>query len=599
MNLPLVMVILLPLVAAGPAALLSPRLSRWSNLVIASLVLLQVVLLITRTIPEGGLFLGKILGVDFLSALPLLFVNVLSVGFCIFALSRPSKTTLFYYCLTLAFINGTLVGHHLVLFIMFWGLSGAMLYFYGILRVEARRIARKAFLVSALSDAFLIFALSVLAKTGDGLPGIKELQMESGSLWNTVAYLALAFAAFAKAGCFPLHTWIPTYCEKSPMESVYILPASWDKLIGIYLLARLLLVPNAPSPVLPMVIAVLGASTIVIGVMMALVQHNGRRLLGYHAVSQTGYMVLGLASGTAIGIAGGLLHMVNHSIYKSTLFMSLGNVEDATGTGELQELGGLYRRMPGTFIGALISALSITGLPPTNGFISKGLVYSGVLLAASKASGVPRLIYLVCLAFALLGTAMTMASFLKFMYTVFLGKGKEDWSNIREKSVSTVLPLLLNASLCLLIGLFWKSFPLGILRPVVSLASLSNPGSYSFMYTIAIKYLPLVAGGFFFYLFFRLMRYKQLLDQDRIEDPGRSAARGDFFHEIRDMAPLAAIYTAAERRWFDLFEIINILTKRTVAALRILHTGVLSFYSIWIVLGFGVITLFLFFLRGG
>ncbi|HSV31275.1 MAG TPA: hypothetical protein VLH40_04535, partial [Atribacteraceae bacterium] len=74
---------------------------------------------------------------------------------------------------------------------------------------------------------------------------------------------------------------------------------------------------------------------------------------------------------------------------------------------------------------------------------------------------------------------------------------------------------------------------------------------------------------------------------------------GDFFHEIRDMAPLAAIYTAAERRWFDLFEIINILTKRTVAALRILHTGVLSFYSIWIVLGFGVITLFLFFLRGG
>ncbi|HSV30863.1 MAG TPA: hypothetical protein VLH40_02405, partial [Atribacteraceae bacterium] len=93
MNWPLVMIILLPLVAAGPAALLSPRLSRWSNLIIASLVLLQIVLLITRTIPEGGLFLGKILGLDFLSAFPLLFVNVLSVGFCIFALSRPSKTT--------------------------------------------------------------------------------------------------------------------------------------------------------------------------------------------------------------------------------------------------------------------------------------------------------------------------------------------------------------------------------------------------------------------------------------------------------------------------------------------------------------------------
>ena len=128
-----------------------------------------------------------------------------------------------------------------------------------------------------------------------------------------------------------------------------------------------------------LVLAAIGAATILIAVMVAMVQHNLKKLLSYHAISQVGYMVLGIATGTPVGIAGGLFHMLNHAIYKCCLFLCGGAAEQAAGTPELDRMGGLGKKMPITFITCLVAALSISGIPLFNGFVSKWMVYQGVI----------------------------------------------------------------------------------------------------------------------------------------------------------------------------------------------------------------------------
>src|SRR4030043_1255511 len=113
------------------------------------------------------------------------------------------------------------------------------------------------------------------------------------------------------------------------------------------------------SGVMNLFLMIIGAVTIVAAVMMALIQHDLRKLLAFHAVSQVGYMVLGIGTGNPIGIAGGLFHMLNNTLYKSCLFLTSGNVEYRTHTSDLDKLGGLSKEMPLTYICALIASLSI------------------------------------------------------------------------------------------------------------------------------------------------------------------------------------------------------------------------------------------------
>ena len=112
---------------------------------------------------------------------------------------------------------------------------------------------------------------------------------------------------------------------------------------------------------------------------MALVQHNYKKLLGYHAVSQVGYMIIGFGLGSVIGIAAGLFHMINNALYKSGLFLSAGAIEHRTGKEDIDDLGGLSKAMPVTFFAALIFAMSISGVPPFNGFASKWMIYQGII----------------------------------------------------------------------------------------------------------------------------------------------------------------------------------------------------------------------------
>ena len=241
----------------------------------------------------------------------------------------------------------------------------------------------------------------------------------------------------------PFHSWIPDAAIAAPLPFMALVPAALEKLIGIYFLARISLdmFKLSAGSALSTVLMWVGIVTIILAVMMALIQKNYKRLLSYHAISQVGYMILGIGTAIPAGIVGGLFHMINHAIYKSGLFLTSGAVEKQVNTTNLEELGGLGRKMPITFICFIITAASISGVPPFNGFFSKELVYDAALERG-------LLFYLAAIA----GSFFTAASFLKLGHSAFLGAPSESSAKAREVKWQMLLPMVIISGFCVM---FW------------------------------------------------------------------------------------------------------------------------------------------------
>jgi formate hydrogenlyase subunit 3/multisubunit Na+/H+ antiporter MnhD subunit len=286
---------------------------------------------------------------------------------------------------------------------------------------------------------------------------MSELSINTTDAIRNIAFITLLIASFTKAGAIPFHTWIPDYVKKAPASSSAYLPASLDKLLGIYFLARICNDVFILNQWLRLVIIIIGVSTIIIAVMMALIQHNYKKLLGYHAVSQVGYMVTGLGLGTPLGIIGGLFHMMNHALYKSGLFLVAGSIEKSTGEEDLDNISGLSKAMPITFLTGLVFALSISGIPPLNGFASKWTIYQGII-DFGKNPGVANQLWIIWLALAVIGSALTLASFIKFISGAFLGRRREELKNAREVSIMMWLPQVILALLCIGLGVFATNY---------------------------------------------------------------------------------------------------------------------------------------------
>lgn len=387
------------------------------------------------------------------------------------------KTHLFQYytyiILTALASLGAVLANNLALLLVFWGFLGLTLYLLIIGGEKgSEAVAKKTFIIVGGSDALMLLGIGIIYYlVGTFQIDKVKIFLNFNSPLQMSAYLCLAIACFAKAGAMPFHSWIPDCAKTAPIPVVAYLPASLDKLLGIYLLARISLNLFAMNEIMNVFLMLVGAFTIVAAVMMALVQHNLKRLLGYHAVSQVGYMVLGIGTGTPIGIAGGIFHMLNHAIYKSCLFLTAGNVEYRTKTAELNELGGLSKAMPITYISCLIASLSISGVPPFNGFFSKWMVYQGLIDRLAVADHRLRITSILCLVAAMFGSGLTLASFMKLLHAVFLGQQTEKLSlkQVKEVSWPMWLPAILLAITCVSFGVFARQIPLKyFILPAVS-----------------------------------------------------------------------------------------------------------------------------------
>jgi formate hydrogenlyase subunit 3/multisubunit Na+/H+ antiporter MnhD subunit len=365
---------------------------------------------------------------------------------------------LFYVLLLLSvlFVDGAVVADNLIVMLFFWeGLLATMFGMIAIGNNNAFKTATKAFIILGICDLCMMFGI-ILTGYLAGTMTISSIHLPLNTL-GSIAYIFLMIGAISKAGSMPFHSWIPDAALDSPLPFMVIFPASLEKLLGIYFLTRISLdmfklTTDSWVSVLLMTIGVL---TIILAVMMALIQKNYKKLLSYHAISQVGYMMLGIGTAVPAGIIGGIFHMINHAMYKSCLFLTGGSVEKQTGTTDLEKLGGMGWKMPVTFTCFIIAAASISGVPPFNGFFSKELVYDGALERG-------WIFYFI----AVLGSFFTAASFLKLGHAAFMGKAREENKNVKEAPWPMLIPMITIAAGCILFGL-WNALPIHIIQPVL------------------------------------------------------------------------------------------------------------------------------------
>ena len=250
-----------------------------------------------------------------------------------------------------------------------------------------------------------------------------------------IAYWLILTGFGLNTAFIPIHTWLPdAYPEGTFTGSVFL--SVFTTKTGVYVLARCFAGADF--------IAYMGGIMAVYGVIFALLQNDARKLLSYHIISQVGYMVAGIGVGTALGINGGIAHASNNILYKTLLFMCMGSVMYMSGRRKLTEMGGLARYMPVTCIACVIAALSISGAPGFNGFVSKGMVIS-------SAAEVHKPILELMLILASVGTLL---SFMKLCYFCFFAKNYEIES--KEPPINMQLAMGLSALSCVFIGLYPK-----------------------------------------------------------------------------------------------------------------------------------------------
>jgi len=424
-----------------------------------------------------------------------------------------------------------------------------------------------------------------------GAYSMDKMHIQLASPLSYAAYFSLAIAAFAKAGVVPLHSWIPDVAEKAPVPVTALLPASLDKLLGIYLLTKASLHLFKVNGISSFALLSIGSATVIIAVMMALVQHDLKRLLGYHAVSQVGYMVIGIGTGNPIGMAGGLFHMLNHVIYKTCLFMTSGAVEKKAGSTDLDKLGGLAKAMPITFLSCLVASLSISGIPPFNGFVSKWMIYQGII----RSAGPKNPFWIIWLSAAMFGSALTVASFMKVLHAVFMGRAPAGRPEIKEAPFLMWLPSAILAAACVIFGVFAFQIPL----PIFIAPSIEIPFSYLGTWSpVGATILVLAGIGIGVIAYFTLkkggFRTADVFVGGEDSESMERLSGTDFYNTIKDVKTVAGLYKSEERGYLDLYS----LAKRPIRALtrflQYVHNGVLPTYMVWCLLG--MMGMFIFFM---
>ena len=269
-------------------------------------------------------------------------------------------------------------------------------------------------------------------------------------------FLLIGFAV--KAAVMPLHVWAPAAYSKSPMSFTTIFSGAMSKMgiFGIGLVFSTYYFSHTQDAFwVRTILAWLCGITAVMATIYALIQTDAKKLLSYSSVAQLGYIVVGLSTGTKLGVMAALYLAVLHAIFKGALFMVAGAVEKQTGTTDMTKISGLIRKMPFTFLVALISIIALAGVPPIGGFVGKWLLYEALITESNN--------YLLVIVVFFSSTAAFLYSY-RFLYGLFLGQEEEDTKDVKEAPITMLIPMLILAALALITG----SYPGLVFKPAAA-----------------------------------------------------------------------------------------------------------------------------------
>ncbi len=498
---------------------------------------------------------------------------------------------------TLGASAGVLLSDSLFLLLIFWELSTVMLFLLvglGKFKLSSHS-AGKTLAILGFSDVALLLGVIFIWVNYNTLL-ISQLTIATSNGFLIFVYILFFIAAIAKAGAIPFHSWIPDASEGAPTVVMGLIPSAVDKILGIYLLARITLDIFVINSSLSFIIMLVGVITIFFAVFMAIIQENLKKQLAFLLISSAGYMLLGLGTGDKVGISGGLFYMLNSTICYCCLFLCARSVEYRTGNLDLDKLGGLAKYMPITFVSTIIAALAISGLPPLNGFVSKWMVYQALVTVEEP----------IFLIIAVFGSALILAAFLKILFSVFLGgipKRLESIS-LREVPFSMTLPVVILVLITIFFGIF-AQFPVGkLLAPIVGVGEgIHVPRMLAFTNTLwspTAATILIIVGltiGLVVYLLGRSLKFREssiYTCGEKLDPESARVAGTEMYNTIRDLKPLRVPYSDGARGVFDLYNIFEKLGGNTIVkGLKALHSGVLSNYVAWLIIGLTVIVFFL------
>ena len=324
--------------------------------------------------------------------------------------------------------------------------------------------------IHALEAAFKYIMLSVLASvlmlSGVGLliltcgttdfSGIHSVLAVSSNNFTVFAVGLFLCGLFIKSGLVPFHTWLPDAYSSAPAHVSILLGGIITKTAGVYALIRVVVTIFGFHDSMKLVLLFIGAFSVILGALAALTQSDFKRMLAYSSISQVGYIILGLGSGTPLGLAGAALHLFNHSIFKSLLFVNAAAVEKQTGTRNIDKMSGLAQRMPITGITSVLASLSAAGLPPLAGFWSKLIIIIALWSAGFRF-------------YALIGALagiLTLAYFLSLQRRAFFGEVPKELAGVKEAKAGLLIPSIALAGVIILVGILTPFILKDIILPL-------------------------------------------------------------------------------------------------------------------------------------
>lgn len=459
-------------------------------------------------IPFGSFFLK----LDPLSAFFLLPVFVLSGLAAVYGkeymMAYREKKWLgiswFFFNLLVASMVLVCLAHNTILFLISWevmALSSFFLVAFEYEKEDVRKASWVYMIASYLGTACLLPMFLILGSASGSLDFDNFLKNIS-PLTAGICFILAIIGFGTKAGIIPFHVWLPAAHPVAPSPVSALMSGVMIK-TGIYGLIRTLTFLGMPPLWWGVLLLIIGIISGVLGVLFALAQHDLKRLLAYHSIENIGIIAIGFGVGligwstgmpavAALGFAGGLLHVVNHALFKGLLFLGAGSVFHSTHTLEIDHLGGLIKKMPYTGLTFLIGAIAISGLPPLNGFVSEFIIYIASFRGAIKMDGYPAMFLLGAIGGLALIGGLAAACFTKAFGIVFLGEPRtKDAENGHEASPWMTIPMMLLAAACILIG-FLGPLIIQVISPVVGTV-LGNPHAGEIR--IAANYLLYITSG--------------------------------------------------------------------------------------------------------